>query len=158
MEESILTKRQRDVLHKLAWGWSAERIMEKFSISSVNFHTICHQIRKRTGIIHTQNAEECRNWERGHRPTTPPWYQPGPTKMQLAVMKLRAQAMEYPEIASRLAMGAQTAQNHCSQGCKRAGITGAKHNRIYALRSWFICQDLKNNPEPTPSPTVPDDF
>lgn len=158
-ERSKLSARERDTLNKLAWGWSYLRIAEHLKIEAPNLHVICHHIRQKTGITNTKNAEECRNWQRGHQPITPPWYQPGPTPMQMEVMRLRSLGLSYVEIGSQLSMVPQTAQNHCSQGCKRAKIGLAKHNRIYALQAYFKAQDAKNAPPaPAPSPTVPDDF
>lgn len=152
-----LTNRQKEVLSKLAWGWSYSRIQEFLHISPANMHTIAHAIRKASGIKDTKNAEECRYWQRGHRLINAVTYAPGPTKRQLEVMRLRAQGLGYPEIALRLGITAQCAQDQCSKGCKRARIGGTKHHRVYGLRNWLAERDEKQGIVKTSDPAQ-DDF
>lgn len=137
-----LSKRERETLNKLAWGWSYPRIWEHLGINSTHFYTLAHQIRRKTGIRNTADPVECRSWQRGNRDANRVWCNPPPTPQQMEVMRLRAQDMDYASIAVRLGMGRQTAQNHCSQGCKRARIgKNAKQNRVLMLAAYFRSLD-----------------
>lgn len=154
----FLRPRERAILIWLSKGWDYPRIANYTKSSLAVIHVHCHNIRKKTGI-HTTKQPAAKHLALNHFATVrsgldgsidlPPSLPVSPK--QLAVLRMVAQGRTYPEIAQTLGMGQQTAQNHATEGCKRAGISSRTHHqRLDLIRQWLRerdAQDLADNPE-----------
>ncbi len=135
----MLSPIEKLVLHRLAWGDSKEEILKKMNLErkhlypkkfvytndfyrKEHFYTVCHSIRRKTGIQDTSNAQECRTWERDHR-YSPVQEEKGPTPQQLRVLYMLAIGADYPAIQQSMKLKHQSVVNLASEGRLRAGIT-----------------------------------
>lgn len=142
---TTLTHREDAVLRWLARRWSYKQIAEHLKTNAEVVHTYAYQIRQKTKIHDTKDAEQCRYFLLVHkaRHDYPLPHQKEPTAKQLEVMQMVAEGVSFPEIAQQLGMGLQTAQNHACQGCRRAGIF-QRYRRTEAIREWLAKRHEEN--------------
>lgn len=152
---SFLSPTEINILRWLSRNWSYAQIIAHYHqrekpMTPSTLHVHCHHIRQKTGIGDTKNPQECRDYLRhasarplSHQTT----YKPSPTRAQMEVLRLLATGKSYGEIGLVLKINHQTAQNHASHGCRRAGITNQGHGRTQAIRDY-----LARQAQPTPSP------
>lgn len=143
-----LQKRETEILLWLSMGWSYERICTHTGMRDDCLHVHCYNIRKKTGIQSTRNADECRDYLRHRRaqPAPPEPRQPL-SWTQTEVLRLLAMGDSYERISKTLGMGVQTAQNHACEACKRVGIVArGRHSRAQAIKDYV---DRLDGKEPT---------
>lgn len=144
-----LSKTERRVLHLLAWGKSNPEILETMNLerrmkpekgkragremSLSTLHTVCTQIRKKTGIKNTKDATECRNWERAHPRLSQLQKERGPTTKQMEILWRIAAGERYPQICEEMHLTKQAAMNLASEARKRAKLTDNLSSTAKAL-------------------------
>lgn len=138
-----LQKRELEILHCLARGWSYSQIATHTDIRNDCLHVHCHNIRKKTGIQSTRDVEQCKAFLRQRRQLPPaPARQMPLSWTQTEVLRLLALGDSYASISSTLGMGIQTAQNHASEACKRAGIRAAgRYSRLQGIKDYIARLD-----------------
>ncbi len=141
-----LQTREKRILAFLARGWSYPQIAKRLEIRDDCLHVHCHHIRQKTGIKNTRDAEECHHYVRN----VPDHYIP-PVRRPLSwtqkeVLELIALGDDYARIARTLGIGKQTAQNHASAACKRAGIDAKGHYaRTKAIKEYVAQVNAEKN-------------
>lgn len=147
---NTLTNREIKSLVHLADGATYEQIRQLFNpaLSLANVHTICHLIRRKTGIAETRDPLECKRYlfkipkQRiadalsEVESTTKDL-----TENQLIVFRLMAMGRKYRDIAEYMGINAQSVQNLASRACKRAGIIHAGWNRTKLIKEWLLRED-----------------
>lgn len=134
----ILSPRERNILIHLSNGLTNSQIVERLKIRLDCLYVHCQHIRKKTGIKNTRNQQECRDYVKGIRHDDSIAWQPPLSWTQLEVIHLLSMGDSYKSISSTLSMKPQTAQNHASEACKRAGIHGlGRHARLQAIRDYI---------------------
>lgn len=144
MTKPKIHPREHSILIWLSRGWSYTKIAQHLKISSACLHVHCHHLRKKTGIKNTKHQQECIDYlyHRGEPLSPPPVYQLSLSWTQLEVLRLLAEGGSYGQIAQTLHMGQQTAQNHASAACKRAGIRVNTHAaRLAAIKAYIAERD-----------------
>lgn len=124
-EKPEFTKLESQVFRQLYIGNPVEAIAGILGIEEATAHMVCHNIRQKTGITDTRDRGECIEWLRSFNKPSPRQMDPRhATPTQLDCMELLVQGLSYEQIRKGMDFhNIQTAQNHISQGCKRAGIT-----------------------------------
>lgn len=148
-----LSRTENKILRMLSNGLSYEDAGERIGFRPELVHAYTYRIRKKTGIVNTRDPQECKAWFSGVSYCVKTNYR-CPSRSQLSVMALLAEGKSYREIAEKLEIKQQTAQNHAHRGCAAAGLTGKGHFRTAAIRDYLA--GLKNYPHapvaPQPDP------
>lgn len=147
----LLSPQEMAVLRHLARGKNYQETATEMKVSIYHIHTICHGIRRKTGIRSTKDNDACAlYWKELH--SSPMGILPTrtymPTPGQLGVLRLVAQGTPYNEIAHLLDITEQTARNQASQGCIKIGIGGMGNYRVLALVEWMKKHSLWVEPDP----------
>lgn len=148
-----LTKTEFQILHLLSQGVPYRDISTTLSIGRSSLHVHCARIRQKTGITSTRDKAQCHaaytNRKQHQGQETAPLQVstatlansipagPAPTTKQLRALSLRSRGFTYEQIAQAMKITPQTAMNTVSQGCQRAGITGARKDRPRRIREYL---------------------
>lgn len=148
-----LSRREIQVLSKLAEGYTYKEIQSYFGLSAAHVNVVCHTLRKKTGIRQTLNQEECKRAFAAIPPAKAdrvlnenPFGDPEVKRLtfcQLDALRQIAMGRTYQQIADALLIRAQSVQNLVSRACKTAGITAKGWSRPQRIRAW-----LKRHDEP----------
>lgn len=142
-----LSKTEAKALRMFSYGVPYDKVGDRLGLAFGYIHTLAYNIRRKTGIHDTKDAEECKAWFHGVRQYTRSKIN-GPTKTQLGVMALVAQGKSYVQVAEEMELSLQSAQNYASLGCRRAGIVGRGHYRTNAIIEYLrTLTDYPHTPE-----------
>ncbi len=150
--QPLLSSNETAVLRCLARGMRYDELAKHLSLHIGHVHTLCHSIRKKTGISSTKDRALCReywlelNKDRGVISLPPITNMP--TRAQLAVLNLVAHGKPYKEIAALLGITEQTAMNHAYAGCQKIGLGAYGRYRVLALIEWMKKEHIWIEPDP----------
>lgn len=142
-----LSHREIRMLARLADGENCKEICAFFGISPFNVYTTCSLIRKKTGIKHTRDKDECTahmvrlskdDPQRvadaldGRNCTTKDL-----TFCQMDALRMLVDGRSYVSMAQSLGIRPQSVQNLLSRACQRAGIEHSGWDRTKRAREWW---------------------